>query len=840
MAVADAHRVTAAVRQRSRLFVGERAKRAAGATASGTSASPDHCSSAGVSAWSRRHQVRRRASRAGTRRTPRRRRAANPAISAVTTDRAEHQSSLFDRRADAEACRAAGRCAGVERALSRTSQASQRRRLDCARAELIAAWPVSTPVIAGFGGGLISHVYVEEQRAADDRCGAPVPASSGASCGGGTAFALARARIQHARHLRRGRRAAAGPARPRSAGAVPERTAFAAPRSADAVLVVIPWAGRPSSAGATRFAGACRTRADVGDRLQRPLASHRRLLALVDARRRSNSISIRCSRAQKASPRSGRSPARRVAGARAAALRSRVVGFRRARVARLPIARRRRAAALPALTAALEPRRSTHRSARRLRTGADASSIASCSCCSPRRDALVPIWNDIYRDAYTIEALDRARRPLERRRGLWKALQAISRLAHAGCKAGDLEVTAFNGRLFSPRHSPLVEQRRDSRRRDARRAAVARHRGHRARPTAHLVSRPWRRAARIGLRTRPRARTGEPPAIARTQPHVDERKTTGSFYTPQALTEFLVRRTLSPLVEGRTADQILELRVVDPAMGSGAFLVAACGFLADACEQALIRDGQWPAGDVTAGDARVAAPAGRRAMPVRRRSQSDGGAAGAGVAVVDDAGRESAADVSRSPSRSRQQPDRRAARAICRGRPAGPVGRRRLPLPLFDDQIAEDVSARVMPVRLRLSCSRPTRSTIVKDKERAMAQLARRDGPLARWTDAADAWCAAALWPRPARRRRRRQRMDRGRDRRRRRCPMRSCRRRWRARARSPPATGRFTGSSRSQKSSSMPTAAGADGGFDAVIGNPPWDCCAPIPASSQRRTRAR
>ncbi len=38
-------------------------------------------------------------------------------------------------------------------------------------------------------------------------------------------------------------------------------------------------------------------------------------------------------------------------------------------------------------------------------------------------------------------------------------MQAISRLAHAGCKAGDLEVTAFNGRLFSPRHAPLVEQR---------------------------------------------------------------------------------------------------------------------------------------------------------------------------------------------------------------------------------------------------------------------------------------------------------------------------------------------------------------------------------------------
>ena len=35
--------------------------------------------------------------------------------------------------------------------------------------------------------------------------------------------------------------------------------------------------------------------------------------------------------------------------------------------------------------------------------------------------------------------------------GLWDALRAIARLAHAGCRAGDLRVTPFNGRLFAPR-----------------------------------------------------------------------------------------------------------------------------------------------------------------------------------------------------------------------------------------------------------------------------------------------------------------------------------------------------------------------------------------------------
>ena len=41
----------------------------------------------------------------------------------------------------------------------------------------------------------------------------------------------------------------------------------------------------------------------------------------------------------------------------------------------------------------------------------------------------------------------------------------------------------------------------------------------------------------------------------------------------------------------RTPDQILALRVLDPAMGSGAFLVAACRYLADAYETALVRNG---------------------------------------------------------------------------------------------------------------------------------------------------------------------------------------------------------------------------------------------------------
>ncbi len=69
----------------------------------------------------------------------------------------------------------------------------------------------------------------------------------------------------------------------------------------------------------------------------------------------------------------------------------------------------------------------------------------------------------------------------------------------------------------------------------------------------------------------------------------DERRRSGSHYTPRQLTEPIVRTTLAPVVDrlrehGRPPrpERILDLKVCDPAMGSGAFLVEACRFLADA------------------------------------------------------------------------------------------------------------------------------------------------------------------------------------------------------------------------------------------------------------------
>jgi hypothetical protein len=69
-----------------------------------------------------------------------------------------------------------------------------------------------------------------------------------------------------------------------------------------------------------------------------------------------------------------------------------------------------------------------------------------------------------------------------------------------------------------------------------------------------------------------------------------ERRRSGSHYTPSSLTRPIVEAALKPVLrqlgEKPTPEQILSLKVCDPAMGSGAFLVEASRQLGDALVQA--------------------------------------------------------------------------------------------------------------------------------------------------------------------------------------------------------------------------------------------------------------
>ena len=73
-----------------------------------------------------------------------------------------------------------------------------------------------------------------------------------------------------------------------------------------------------------------------------------------------------------------------------------------------------------------------------------------------------------------------------------------------------------------------------------------------------------------------------------------DRRETGTHYTPKSLTETIVQGTLEPIVyigsaEGKPREQwllkspaeLLDLKICDPAMGSGAFLVQVCQWLSE-------------------------------------------------------------------------------------------------------------------------------------------------------------------------------------------------------------------------------------------------------------------
>lgn len=359
---------------------------------------------------------------------------------------------------------------------------------------------------------------------------------------------------------------------------------------------------------------------------------------------------------------------------------------------------------------------------------------------------LVPTWHEVYREAYGMDTL--CRRVMANRDipGTWATLQALSRLAHAGCETDDLKVTAFNGRLFAPARTPLAEHRVPDT--VAASAVMAlgtmRHRGRRERisfvdlgveqlGTVYervLDFEPVREGARLVLR-----------------PTSSERKTTGSFYTPRTVTDFLVRRTLAPLIEGLDVNGILALRVLDPAMGSGAFLVSACRCLTDHAEQALVRDGTWTAGDVTDADradlCRSVAEhclygidRNPRAVQLARLSLwLSTLAAGRPLTFLD---HHLAAGNSLV-----------GARLSDLYAPPAPRGRARTSpsdqLSLFDDAALQHLARVVVPERLRLADVPSTTPADVRDKERRLDHLMREPDGLARWSRAADVWCGLAL-----------------------------------------------------------------------------------------------
>jgi hypothetical protein len=243
---------------------------------------------------------------------------------------------------------------------------------------------------------------------------------------------------------------------------------------------------------------------------------------------------------------------------------------------------------------------------------------------------LLPIEDRVYRESYSFEALrdliDDQRqqfRPNEYR--LWKSLQALFRMIRGGIETEELVVPPYNGGLFSEKTGALLEkcrvsddcmvevlqtlsrtqpQKRLGRERIAYGELGVEELG--AIYEGLLQYEPFIAKEEMAVVESKGEQIILPSRLAVGQEVVERipvgsfylstwggsRKQSGTYNTPLKITEWLVRQALEPLVKGKSSDEILELNVLDPAMGSGAFLVSACYFLADAYAAALVAEGK--------------------------------------------------------------------------------------------------------------------------------------------------------------------------------------------------------------------------------------------------------
>jgi hypothetical protein len=216
------------------------------------------------------------------------------------------------------------------------------------------------------------------------------------------------------------------------------------------------------------------------------------------------------------------------------------------------------------------------------------------------------------------------------------------------------------------------------------------------------------------------------------------------------MADYLVRATLAPLVAEASADAILALRVLDPAMGSGAFLVSACRYLSWAHAQACERDG-------------TAASAESRAETRRHIARH----CLFGVDLNPMAVQLARVSVWLTTMR-RDAPltfldhHLRAGDSLV-GASLDDLARKRLrarrtaTLPLFAGDEPTQLMRAILPTRAALAAEDDSAAT-VREKERLLLALS-REGALARWLRLADGWCAswfaadqsaappAAAWP---------------------------------------------------------------------------------------------
>ncbi len=217
---------------------------------------------------------------------------------------------------------------------------------------------------------------------------------------------------------------------------------------------------------------------------------------------------------------------------------------------------------------------------------------------------LLPHGMPLYEESYSLGRLlfrleeEKREHPEAFREGYdaWPRLQALFRLIYRGCPHPDLNLRPYGGDLFHPERFSLLDGARLRLSNEVVYEILKALTNTEARVGRQKI------AQRVSYRTLQIEHIGhmyegllgyavrENEEGQRCLVPSGLRKRTGTYYTPKVLTTEVVRRTLGPLLaERKTPEDILSLKILDPAMGSGAFLVAAAEELAEALVSAWER-----------------------------------------------------------------------------------------------------------------------------------------------------------------------------------------------------------------------------------------------------------
>ena len=71
------------------------------------------------------------------------------------------------------------------------------------------------------------------------------------------------------------------------------------------------------------------------------------------------------------------------------------------------------------------------------------------------------------------------------------------------------------------------------------------------------------------------------PKLVKVEEKPEVRKAGGVYYTPRYIVDYIVRETVGRAIEGKSPKQIEKIRILDPACGSGSFLIGAFQYLID-------------------------------------------------------------------------------------------------------------------------------------------------------------------------------------------------------------------------------------------------------------------